>query len=200
MSAPFIDNFPFLKERIENDPFFALTEDDLKRITQEIIMNDSIQYFGIPSFNRNEQPQWFSSLTSVSSPLLNALKLNTSITTLDLSGWNLVQLNTMLAEVIMLNNTITELDLSRHYFGPEMMNAIRINSAIQKLNLKKCGFDNKRFKNTRGTSPNLISLDISGTDFNFTFVAEWLKDNVSLTSLTLSGKTETYLYQTRSYV
>eukprot|EP01118_Nematostelium_gracile_P008033 TRINITY_DN2638_c0_g2_i1.p1 TRINITY_DN2638_c0_g2~~TRINITY_DN2638_c0_g2_i1.p1 ORF type:complete len:511 (+),score=61.24 TRINITY_DN2638_c0_g2_i1:16-1548(+) len=182
----FIDLFPFLKDKIQKDPKYWLTKEDLEMITEEVSLNDLIQHFEIPESTR-EGVYYDLDLIPMFSRVLNALKLNTSITTLDLSNWNFSELSTEMAEVIMLNNTITDLNLSSHKFRREMMNAIRMSSTIQTLDLYSCDCDEGIFENTRGTNPNLTSLDIRENEFNFTHVAEWLKDNFNLTSLTLSG-------------
>eukprot|EP01118_Nematostelium_gracile_P010941 TRINITY_DN3846_c0_g1_i1.p1 TRINITY_DN3846_c0_g1~~TRINITY_DN3846_c0_g1_i1.p1 ORF type:complete len:249 (-),score=20.20 TRINITY_DN3846_c0_g1_i1:474-1220(-) len=89
--------------------------------------------------------------------------------------------------MIMINNTITHLNISGHRFGQEVMQAIRMNSTIQNLNISGCSCNDQMFENTRGTSPNLTHLDISENDFQFTHITDWLKYNVNLKSLTLSG-------------
>eukprot|EP01118_Nematostelium_gracile_P006262 TRINITY_DN2017_c0_g1_i1.p1 TRINITY_DN2017_c0_g1~~TRINITY_DN2017_c0_g1_i1.p1 ORF type:complete len:541 (+),score=87.72 TRINITY_DN2017_c0_g1_i1:184-1623(+) len=151
-------------------------------------MNDSIQQFDLPQ-NYEDGTNTFAQDPSDSmiSPLFDALKLSSSITTLDLSNFHAQELSLFIADVIMMNNTITDLNLSYHRFGQEITNAIRINSTIQTLNISSCGCGDQVFENTRGTSPSLTSLNLSGNSFEFTHVAEWLKHNVNLTSLTLSG-------------
>eukprot|EP01118_Nematostelium_gracile_P007669 TRINITY_DN2504_c0_g1_i2.p1 TRINITY_DN2504_c0_g1~~TRINITY_DN2504_c0_g1_i2.p1 ORF type:complete len:382 (+),score=54.47 TRINITY_DN2504_c0_g1_i2:3-1148(+) len=187
MADQFIRDFPFLKEKIEENPNYLLTKEDLEKIAEEINMSDSIQQFGIPASNRNgtRSYNYSSDLNTISiySPIFNALALNTSITTLDLNNWSFIDL---MAKVIMLNNTITDLNLSEHKFGPELINAIRMNSVLQTLNLSYCYCDNETIQNTRGASLNLISLNIAGNYFKFKHVAEWLKSSVNLTSLTIS--------------
>eukprot|EP01118_Nematostelium_gracile_P018010 TRINITY_DN7853_c0_g1_i1.p1 TRINITY_DN7853_c0_g1~~TRINITY_DN7853_c0_g1_i1.p1 ORF type:complete len:201 (-),score=20.11 TRINITY_DN7853_c0_g1_i1:248-796(-) len=152
-------------------------------------MNDSIQQFGIPESNREETISDSRSphLILLYSPIFSALKLNTSITELDLSYWKVFDLFPCFADVITLNNTITDLCLAGCPITSEVMNGIRMNSSVETLDLRYCCCDNSVFENTRGTSLNLTNLDISGNRFNFTQVAEWLKYSVNLTSLKLSG-------------
>eukprot|EP01118_Nematostelium_gracile_P006272 TRINITY_DN2017_c0_g1_i9.p1 TRINITY_DN2017_c0_g1~~TRINITY_DN2017_c0_g1_i9.p1 ORF type:complete len:283 (+),score=48.61 TRINITY_DN2017_c0_g1_i9:2-850(+) len=189
MTDHFTHTFPFLKEKIEANRDYSLSKEDLELIAQEISMNNSIQQFGIPYPNRQGTFSYSASshLIPFYSPVFDALKLNSSIKTLNLSNWRMIELRPLIAEVIMLNNTITRLNLRNHSFGQEVMNAIRINSTIQTLNISSCGCGDQVFENTRGTSPSLTSLNLSGNSFEFTHVAEWLKHNVNLTSLTLSG-------------
>eukprot|EP01118_Nematostelium_gracile_P006268 TRINITY_DN2017_c0_g1_i5.p1 TRINITY_DN2017_c0_g1~~TRINITY_DN2017_c0_g1_i5.p1 ORF type:complete len:525 (+),score=78.47 TRINITY_DN2017_c0_g1_i5:2-1576(+) len=189
MTDHFTHTFPFLKEKIEANRDYSLSKEDLELIAQEISMNNSIQQFGIPYPNRQGTFSYSASshLIPFYSPIFNALKLNSSITTFDLRSWDLTELRPLIAEVIMLNNTITDLNLESHPFGREVMNAIKINSTIQTLNLYDCYCDDSIFENTNGTSSSLTSLNIARNQFDFTYVAEWLKYNVNLKSLTLSG-------------
>eukprot|EP01118_Nematostelium_gracile_P006265 TRINITY_DN2017_c0_g1_i2.p1 TRINITY_DN2017_c0_g1~~TRINITY_DN2017_c0_g1_i2.p1 ORF type:complete len:520 (+),score=75.91 TRINITY_DN2017_c0_g1_i2:37-1596(+) len=186
MTDHFTHNFPFLKERIEQDPEYALTKEDLELIAQEISMNESIQRFEIPRWRRVNNVSE-KTARSFYFPIFDALKINTSITTLALREWYLMDFSSLIAQMIMMNNTITHLNLSGDRFGSEIMYAIRMNSTIQSLNISSCDCDDQIFENKRGSSLNLTSLDISGNYFNFIHVAEWLKYNVNLTSLTLSG-------------
>eukprot|EP01118_Nematostelium_gracile_P006263 TRINITY_DN2017_c0_g1_i10.p1 TRINITY_DN2017_c0_g1~~TRINITY_DN2017_c0_g1_i10.p1 ORF type:complete len:549 (+),score=87.44 TRINITY_DN2017_c0_g1_i10:184-1647(+) len=151
-------------------------------------MNDSIQQFDLPQ-NYEDGTNTFAQDPSDSmiSPLFDALKLSSSITTLDLRNFHEYELSPSIAQTIMLNNTITDLNLESHPFGREVMNAIKINSTIQTLNLYDCYCDDSIFENTNGTSSSLTSLNIARNQFDFTYVAEWLKYNVNLKSLTLSG-------------
>eukprot|EP01118_Nematostelium_gracile_P006271 TRINITY_DN2017_c0_g1_i8.p1 TRINITY_DN2017_c0_g1~~TRINITY_DN2017_c0_g1_i8.p1 ORF type:complete len:523 (+),score=84.12 TRINITY_DN2017_c0_g1_i8:2-1570(+) len=189
MTDHFTHTFPFLKEKIEANRDYSLSKEDLELIAQEISMNNSIQQFGIPYPNRQGTFSYSASshLIPFYSPVFDALKLNSSIKTLNLSNWRMIELRPLIAEVIMLNNTITRLNLRNHSFGQEVMNAIRINSTIQTLNLHDCYCDDSIFENTTGTSSSLTGLNIAVNQFDFKYVAEWLKYNVNLTSLTLSG-------------
>eukprot|EP01118_Nematostelium_gracile_P004552 TRINITY_DN1531_c1_g2_i2.p1 TRINITY_DN1531_c1_g2~~TRINITY_DN1531_c1_g2_i2.p1 ORF type:complete len:345 (+),score=26.60 TRINITY_DN1531_c1_g2_i2:33-1037(+) len=187
----FFRNFPFLNEIIEKKSEYTLTKEDIETIAQIISTSDSIQRFGISVLHRRRTsvlPQDPSS-SVMFFPVFHALKLNTAIEVLDLRNWNLVDSSTpMIADVIMLNNTITHLDLSNCRFGPEVMKAIRMNSTIQILDISDCRRNDDIFTNTRGTSLGLTSLNIAKNNFTFKHVAEWLKDNINLTSLTLSSE------------
>eukprot|EP01118_Nematostelium_gracile_P006820 TRINITY_DN2199_c1_g5_i1.p1 TRINITY_DN2199_c1_g5~~TRINITY_DN2199_c1_g5_i1.p1 ORF type:complete len:532 (-),score=77.71 TRINITY_DN2199_c1_g5_i1:76-1626(-) len=186
----FIHDFPFLKDKIEQNRKYLLTKEDLEMIADEISLSDSIQQFGIPPLNRVNTLDYSHSPVSLSmfSLVFNALKLNSSIRSLDLR-WDLVGVSKLIAEVIMITTSITDLRLHYNLVDMvEIMSAIRMSPSIQTLDISGCRhFTDKVFEDTRGTNPNLTMLNISGIHCSFEYIAEWLKHSVNLASLTLSG-------------
>ena len=131
------------------------------------------------------------------STLCLALRVNTSITFLDLShSWIGDEGGNSLSEALRVNTSLTFLDLSQTFIGDEgadsLSEALRVNTSITSLNLSLSWIGDKganSLSEALRVNTSLISLDLShslikGKGANS--LSEALRVNSSLTSLDLS--------------